>query len=337
LGAAGSAGSSATGAADAAGGSAGAAGGSAGAAGGSAGGPATFGVRPATAQAPDTRNNFSYSATPGAVVRDHVAVSNLSHDPVTLRVYASDAFNTPDGGFDLLAAGKDPVDVGRWSVLDTTQVHLAPRSTAIVPFTLSVPTNASPGDHTGGIVASLTTEATGADGQRVAVEQRVGARVYLRVSGDLDPALSIEDLSASYDGSFFGRGDTTVSYVVRNSGNVRLGGKQSVRVETPWGTSLDAPNLGDLPELLPGNTFRVTTVVPDVLPAGWLTGRVHVEPVAPTGTEPPAAVDASVTTAAVPWLLVVALLLVVGFVLYRRLRRPRGPVTPEPEVEHVAA
>ncbi|XVV04949.1 hypothetical protein ACQPW3_05970 [Actinosynnema sp. CA-248983] len=222
-------------------------------------------------------------------------------------------------------------------MLDTAQVHLAPRSTVIVPFTLSVPTNATPGDHTGGIVASLTTEAAGADGQRVAVEQRVGARVYLRVSGDLKPELSIEELSATYDGSFFGRGDTTVSYVVRNSGNVRLGGKQSVRVETPWGSAIDAPGLDDLPELLPGNTFRVKAVVPGVLPAGWLTGRVHVEPVAPQGIEPPAVVAASVTTAAVPWLLVVLLLLVLGFVLFRRLRRRRAPVAPEPEVAHVAA
>ncbi|PSL52217.1 uncharacterized protein DUF916 [Saccharothrix carnea] len=300
--------------------------------------PATFGVRPATAQAPDTRSAFTYSATPGAVVRDHVAVSNVANDPVTLRVYASDAFNTPDGGFDLLAAGREPVDVGKWSVLERGEVLVAPRSTVIVPFTLTVPANATPGDHTGGIVASLTTEASGADGQRVAVEQRVGARVHLRVSGDLRPSLSIEDLTASYDGSFFGRGDTTVGYVVRNTGNVRLGGKQSVRVETPWGAGTDAPGLADLPELLPGNTFRVTTTVPGVLPAGWLDALVRVEPVAPQGTEAPAAVDASVTTAAVPWLLVVVLLLVLAYVVFRRVRRARRPVgQPQPEVERVPA
>ncbi|GAB2975983.1 WxL protein peptidoglycan domain-containing protein [Saccharothrix stipae] len=301
--------------------------------------PATFGVRPATAQAPDTRSAFTYSATPGAVVRDHVAVSNVGNDPVTLRVYASDAFNTPEGGFDLLPAGREPVDVGKWSVVERGEVAVAPRSTVIVPFTLTVPADATPGDHTGGIVASLTTEATGADGQRVAVEQRVGARVYLRVSGDLRPSLSIEDLTADYSGSFFGRGDTTVGYVVRNTGNVRLGGEQEVRVETPWGTGVDAPGLADLPELLPGNTFRVTTTVPGVLPAGWLDALVHVEPVAPQGTEALAVVTADVTTAAVPWLLVVVLLLVLAYVVFRRVRRGRRRVSPEPlpEVEHVAA
>jgi hypothetical protein len=301
--------------------------------------PATFGVRPATAQAPDNRSAFTYSATPGAVVRDHVAVSNVATEPVTLRVYASDAFNTPDGGFDLLAAGREPVDVGKWSVLERGEVQIPARSTAIVPFTLTIPGNATPGDHTGGIVASLTTEAAGADGQRVAVEQRVGARIYLRVSGDLRPELIVEDLTADYAGALFGRGDTTVTYVVRNTGNVRLGGKQKVRVETPWAAGVDAPGLADLPELLPGNTFRVTATVPGLLPAGWLDALVQVEPVAPPGTEPPAAVAASVTVAAVPWLLVIVLLLVLAYVVFRRVRRSRGRVRPEPlpEVEHVSA
>ncbi len=305
--------------------------------------PTTFGVRPATAQAPDTRSNFSYSATPGAVVRDFVAVSNVSTDPVTLRVYASDAFNTPDGGFDLLAAGKDPVDVGRWSALDRSEVVVAGRTTVIVPFTLSVPTNATPGDHTGGIVASLTTEATNAEGQRVAVEQRVGARVYLRVSGDLRAELAVSELTASYSGDWFGRGSTAVSYVVRNTGNVRLSGKQKVRVDTPWGAETEAPGLPDLPELLPGNSFRVETVVSGVLPAGWLTGHVRVEPAPPANTEVAVGeVEASVTIAAVPWLLVVLLLVVLALAIYwrwRRRRRRQRPVSPEPlpEAEHVAA
>ncbi|CCH28435.1 DUF916 domain-containing protein [Actinosynnema sp. NPDC047251] len=303
-----------------------------------AAGPTTFGVRPATAQAPDTRNNFSYSATPGAVVKDHVAVSNVAEEPVTLRVYASDAFNTPDGGFDLLAAGKDPVDVGRWSKVDKNEVVLPGRTTAIVPFTLTVPTNATPGDHTGGIVASLTTEATNAEGQKVAVEQRVGARVYLRVSGDLRPGLAVEDFTASYSGSLFGLGTTAVGYTVRNTGNVRLGGRQQVRVETPWGSVTDGPALPDLPELLPGSTRRVETAVDGVLPAGWVTARVHVDPVAPQAVEPaPAAVDASATTAAVPWPLVALLLLVAAFLVHRRLRRKPTAPEPLPEAEHVPA
>ncbi|WP_436494464.1 WxL protein peptidoglycan domain-containing protein [Actinokineospora sp. HUAS TT18] len=308
-------------------------------------GPATFGVRPATAEKPDNRPNFSYSATPGAVIKDHLAVANISNDPLTLKIYASDAFNTPDGGYDLLDAGRKPTDVGAWAKIAVESVEVPGRTTKIVPFSITIPADATPGDHAGGVVAALVTEATGSDGQRVAVEQRVGSRFYLRISGDLKPKLAIEDLESKYRASLFGSGETTVTYTVRNVGNVRLGGKQKVTVETPWGSGTSAENLADLPELLPNNAVRITTTVKGVIPAGWLDSLVHIDPVAPPGPQPQAeAVDASVTVIAVPWLLVIILavvLLLVLFLLWRRKRkrsRP-GPVEPQPlpEVENAVA
>ena len=300
-------------------------------------GQATFGVRPATATKPDERSAFTYSATPGARITDHVAVSNVSASPLTLKVYASDAFNTAEGGFDLLAGTRAPVDVGAWTTLSATEVTIPGRSVEIVPFTVEIPANATPGDHVGGVVASLATEATGGDGQRVAIEQRVGARIYLRVSGALTPSLGIEDLTADYSGDFFGRGQTRVSYTVRNTGNVRLAGAQQVTVSTPWGAEYAAEGEPVLSELLPGNTHLVTVVVPEVLPAGWLTATVRLEPVAPPATEPgPIPVEASTSTAAIPWLVVAVLgaaLLLVLFLIWRRRGRVRPTSAPEPTPE----
>ncbi|WP_018684228.1 WxL protein peptidoglycan domain-containing protein [Actinokineospora enzanensis] len=301
--------------------------------------PATYGVRPATATAPDTRPNFSYSATPGAIISDFVAVSNLSTDPLTLKLYANDAYNTPDGGFDLLPGNRAATDVGSWTRLEVPEVTVPGRDLRIVPFKLTIPAGATPGDHVGGIVVALVTEATDANGQKVAVEQRVGARIYLRVSGDLAPRLAIDELTADYSGSFVGSGETTIDYTVRNIGNVRLGGRQRVTVETPWGSGTSADNLKDLPELLPGNSIRQHVVIPGVLPAGWLDGLVHIEPVAPPGPQPQAqTVEASVTVLAVPWLVLIILLLVVAltvFLLWRRRRRKRGadPTPSQPETE----
>ncbi|WP_246243050.1 hypothetical protein [Amycolatopsis pithecellobii] len=75
-------------------------------------GRVTFGVRPATAQAPDNRSGFTYSATPGARLVNHLAVSNVGEHPLNLRIYPSDAFNTPEAGFDLLATNRKSVDLG---------------------------------------------------------------------------------------------------------------------------------------------------------------------------------------------------------------------------------
>src|SRR5262249_8376221 len=139
---------------------------------------ATFGIRPSGANGPDNRPVFTYGATPGAAVTGPTQVSNASEGPLPLRVYASDAFNPRAGGFDLLAAGKKPVDVGAWVKVDQENVTVPGRGRSIVPFTLTIPANATPGDHAGGIVASLTTLQTNAKGDKVSVDQRVGARIY---------------------------------------------------------------------------------------------------------------------------------------------------------------
>jgi hypothetical protein len=301
----------------------------------SAAAPVTFGVRPATESAPDSRNNFSYGATPGAIVRDFVAVSNVSESPLNLRVYASDAFNTPEGGFDLLAAAHKPVDIGAWTKTRDERITVPGRSVVIVPFTVTIPADATPGDHAGGIVAALTTDQTNAQGQKVSVEQRVGSRVYLRVTGDLRPELSVQDLSPSFSGQPFGRGDATVSYTVRNTGNVRLGATQSVKVSTPWGSSVDSAPVAALPELLPGGGVQITTSVPGLLPAGWLTANVHLVPVAPADTPGPelTTVEQDASFAAVPWAPLGGLVLVVGLVLLARYRRKRRD---KPEVKEEA-
>nr|WP_107907961.1 DUF916 domain-containing protein [Streptomyces chartreusis] len=107
-------------------------------------GRTTFGVQPSAVKKPDARPNFSYGATPGALVKDHIAVFNYGRKPLTLRVYAQDAFTTDDGGFDLFAARHRPADVGSWIKLRKSEVKVPARSRVIVPFTLTVPAKATP-------------------------------------------------------------------------------------------------------------------------------------------------------------------------------------------------
>lgn len=294
----------------------------------------TFGIRPASKTAPDNRGRFAYGATPGAIVKDFVAVSNVSLTPLTLRVYAGDAFNTQEGGLDLYPAGQQSTDVGAWTKPDTTTVNVRARSVVIVPFTLTVPADATPGDHTGGIVASLVTERTDATGSKVRVDQRVGARIYLRVAGELRPGLAVEGMTGDYRDNWnpFGHGGATVTFTVRNTGNVRLSGTQKVAVHTPWGSSVDAEAPADVPELLPGNEMRMTAEVAAVLPAGWLTAHVDLDPA--TGQDDPnlevADVHVTATFAAVPWIPLAVLVALIAVFVLRRFRRGRrtGPTPP---------
>lgn len=302
-----------------------------------AGGRATFGIKPSYPTLKgkiDPRPRFEYTATPGAFQPDHVAISSNADVPLTLSVYASDAFNTASDGFDLLPASKKPVDIGSWITLTTHTVTLKPHTSVVVPFTVKVPSKVAPGDHVGGIVASLRTYGVDKKGDKVAIDTRVGTRVYMRVQGPLNPRLAIIGLKAKYKGSWwnpFGSGTATVTYTVTNQGNVRLGSHGSVDLAGSYG-SVHSTSVPDVAELLPGNSHDEKVVLDHVGRDFHERVTVDVTPFSLPGDTDGRLSQVTATTSfwAVPWglLLLVALvlvLLVLGLVRRRRHRRAATP------------
>ncbi|WP_431879475.1 WxL protein peptidoglycan domain-containing protein [Micromonospora marina] len=294
---------------------------------------ATWGVAPSTARGPNGRPAFSYKLDPGAILTDYVGVTNHSSRPLTLNLYASDAVDTTRGGFDLLAAGQKPTDVGSWVRLPRRTVTIPSASRLDVPFTLTVPRNATPGDHAGGIVASLIDVGSDARGNRVAVDHRVGARIYLRVTGELQPTLTIKDLRVRHTGSVdpLTGGTVTATFTVRNTGNVRLAGQPVLGVAGPFGLARRSVTGAALPEILPGGELTTTVRMPGVPPLFRLTADATVTPVA-VGDQvldpPPRASTARAAVWAVPWpqLALLALLALAGWALIATRRRRAAQV-----------
>ncbi|MFI7585511.1 WxL protein peptidoglycan domain-containing protein [Spongisporangium articulatum] len=293
----------------------------------------SFGVQPAGPQKPDTRPNFTYrDVKPGARFYDHVSFVNISDRPVTLSVYAADAFNTATGAFDLKKPDQKSDDVGAWVSLIRNKVTVPARSSWVTPITVTIPKNAEPGDHAGGIVASLKTQTKDARGNSVTVDSRVATRFYIRVAGDLRPHLTLEKPHGSYLQKFFGFGvgGGRVTYTVRNDGNVRLIGDQSVRVSTLLGTSRQARNLPAVPEILPGGSYSYTATAKTVLPTFLVNSHVTIDPRSVTGNVDPATaqVNAGSWFGAVYWPLVAILIGLAVWVALRLRRRARRNPTP---------
>jgi hypothetical protein len=298
-------------------------------------GQRSFGVQPAGAKKPDPRPNFSYqNVKPGQRLTDHVAFVNISDKPVTLTVYPADGYNTSAGAFDLLKQHARSTDVGRWVAMRRTTATVPARSALITPIVITIPRNAEPGDHAGGIVASLKTLAKDSKGDTVTVDQRVGTRMYIRVAGKLTPKIDLARKSATYlpPGNPFGRGDADVTYTIRNTGNVRLIGTQVIRVSDVFGSSKQALKVPEMPELLPGESFTFTTRVHKVLPALLLTAHVTIDPRSVAGNVDPALEQANASTRfwAFYWPVLLLLLLVIGefgrrWWMRRRRARIAGP------------
>jgi hypothetical protein len=274
-----------------------------------------------------TRSYFTYDLDPGASVDDTLAIVNLSDDPLPLTLLGTDAYTEPaSGGFGLLPSADKPTDTGSWVQLATTSITVPARARVEVPFVIRVPINATPGDHAGGVVTSFVSPAVNTEGQSVLFDTRLAVRIYLRVTGDLTPALSVQNLTSSYDRSAAGlTGTLTVRYTVGNEGNVRLGAAETVRVTGPFGADVRTSST-TIAELLPGGRVQRQVVFTDVPAVLWLTidaGLVPIDTGDALGGRDLGAVEESTRAAAVPWLWLVALvvvLLAAGWLLRRRRR-----------------
>jgi hypothetical protein len=263
----------------------------------------------------------------GATTQDSVTVTNKTDKPATFNLYVADAYNTTEGGFALKPRHEPKTDMATWVNLPVAAFTLDAQHKVDIPFLITVPANATPGDHAAGIVAENTTPTsapsnTGAVG--VDVMNAVGVRLYGRVPGTLNPSLSITNVSvrpANSLGSMFGAPEKmTLQYTVVNTGNTRLTSTATAKVHPVLGPS---KTLGahKLPELLPKGSATVKETVTGVLPLGRIAADI-------TADAPGAHAQASATGWAVPWLL---LLVVAGIGLIWYLRRRRGrALPPEP-------
>jgi len=283
----------------------------------------SWGVEPAGPGGLAERTSFVYTLPPGARLVDTVAVTNVDPTPLTVAIYPVDAYNTSaDGAFALRNPEDATVGVGGWIRIGVREYTIPPGTRIEVPFELSVPLDGEPGDHAGAVVAANVAleEGGGTDGLDVRLRRRVGARVYVRVEGPLDPALSVTRLAVDAHQALVpyvtGRGRVGVDYTVTNTGNVRMAPTARVELVGPFGLTVHETEAEPLAELLPGGSVDRHADIDGLPPLGRLSLRVIVT-----------ADDANARTArtiwAVPWALVAVATLAVGWRWLRRRHRRR--------------
>lgn len=307
--------------------------------------PAPFAVQPSGPDGPGTRDYFVYSLTPGETFGDTVAVSNLGDRPIDFVIYATDAYNVRDeGGFTAARDGEPSTDVGSWITLKAQTYTVEPGTRIDVPFSITVPADAEPGDHAGAILATdaaLGAITAGNPDPTLQVRARVGARVYVRVEGPVSPALRIDRLdvdheSPSFAVPFFSRdGRAVVTWELTNTGNIRLTPTTQLRIKGLFGRTIRTLPAQELPELLPGGNVVRSEVLTGLPPLERLTVEL-------TATADQVEVVGTSSYWAIPWRFValIAMLLLAVFVTRRvRLRRQgqRGdePAPPAPRAREV--
>ncbi|MFK4224299.1 hypothetical protein [Streptomyces sp. NPDC019890] len=244
---------------------------------------------------------------PGTVLEDTVSVTNHGAKPLTVRLRPADAYNTHSGALAVRGA-RTSTGAGTWITLASETLTVPGRTRAEIPFSVTVPAGALPGDHPGAIMA--------ASGGRES-----GVRIHLRVSGPTLAAFTVEDVRI-----FAG----AIHYTLVNRGNTALTPRVGFRADGLFGQVLRrAPR--SLPvELLPAQRVGLAEKWSD--PPSLDSVTVHIEATA-SGD---ARAGASASAAFVPWGTVAgagAGLLAAGGTALWFVRRRRHPPDPGPRAE----
>lgn len=282
----------------------------------------TWSVRPADENGEDGRSWIEWDADPGESRTEHMVVTNHSETEVEFQLSSADGYFTDSGRFNMLPSDQESVGAGTW--IDLPERVVVPAGGAeVVPFTVTVPDQATPGDHAAGVAASIRTTTDGT----VGVESRVGFRVMTRVAGELTPGLGLAT-RGTYTGEVnpFEAGTLDVSYVVENTGNVRWGAQPEVTVSGPFGIG-ERTVLGDeVVEVAPGEQRRGTVRIPAVWPLFTYDMHVSATPQAVSedlafgGAE---SASAAATTLAMPWPQLVVAALAILLLIWSVWRRRR--------------
>jgi len=285
------------------------------------GGSVTWMVRPSDGVGEDGRSWIELDLDPGESVQEHLLVRNLSREAQTFRLTAADGYFTDNGRFNMLTSDRESADAGMWITIPD-QVMVASGADVVVPFTVTVPENATPGDHAAGVAAAIRSGSS----DQVGVESRVGFRVMTRVTGDLAPAAAAT-VDGSYEGTWnpFETGRLSIGYTVSNTGNTRLSIAPRLTATTLFGLVSFEVSGDDVAEIAPGESRTSTIAIPSVWPLFAYTAMVTATPTmigADAQPVPVAAATATTTIGAIPWpqLVVIALAALIVWWLWRDRR-----------------
>ncbi|MGI5191865.1 WxL protein peptidoglycan domain-containing protein [Promicromonospora sp. CA-289599] len=282
----------------------------------------SWSVTPADDRQGAGRANYTYAVEPGDRVSDALVVTNRSAAPLRLSVYGTDAFTTSSGHIDLLTADEPATGLGTWLTFRKAALDLEPGESATVPFTLRVPEDAAPGDHSGGVVTALTQRV---GDSALTVDRRLALRMHARVAGALAPGLEISGVSVSTDltPNPFGTVTSTVRYRLTNTGTARVVPTETVTVTGPVGAAGRTTSAG-LDEVLPGSTVDRVVEVSGVRPLVRAEAAVRVDGlVVGIGGGGVTSAHDDASGWAVPWALLVLVVLAVSAAVVVPLVRGR--------------
>ena len=199
------------------------------------------------------------NVNPGQTANTQVLIRDVSNSPLTVTGQVNDFVASGTDGTPkvlLNETSPDPYSLKDW-VVPPASLQLVPKQIKTLPITIHVPADASPGGHYGVIRFTGTAPSiNGANG--VSLSASIGALMLLTVSGNIVNNLSVQQFSATHDGSagsLFQGGPIGFSELIKNTGNVHEQPIGLVTVKDMFGHTLATLPVNQPPaNVLPGSS-----------------------------------------------------------------------------------
>jgi hypothetical protein len=216
-------------------------------------------------------------ADPGAVLQKTFAVRNVSQVEQTFYLVRRDIAGVRDDATPIFAEeGMEPTgyELSSWVSVTEEPLTIAPGAVIEVPVTITVPANATPGSHFGGIFTSVEPPRLRQTGAAVGYE--VGSIISIRVRGDVIETARIRSFST--DKLVYGLPDVTFTTRVENPGSVLIRPRGPLEIFNMFGKRVDIMTVNDSKGgVFPGTTRAYeTTWKTDELAIGRYQGVVSL-------------------------------------------------------------
>lgn len=213
-----------------------------------------IGGRPANPRADNPRSQsiFVYELEPGESYSDGVEVFNNTDQTRTIQIGSVDSSLASDGAFACAQEAEPKVDVGSWVELASRSVTIPAGDSQVVDFTITVPKDASVGEHSGCITIQDTQTERDPNQSGVVLSFRSAIRIAITIPGDIVKALSFGPITVSRsptDASIY-----TVQPSLINAGNVSLDTALDIRFVSLFGLSNETKSASY--PVLPGSSAK---------------------------------------------------------------------------------
>lgn len=206
---------------------------------------------------------------PGKEHADSITVFNVTDDPLPITISINDFVPSGDGSvrfLDTTELAHPSFSLASWiTITDQPTFTIPPRGETKVTFTISVPVDAEPGTHYGGLLFSTTEKKLDAAGSTIV--KKIGALILV-ATGKTNASGSIKQFSSSK--KFYTNPKITLTSSFTNTGNIHVSPKGQIAMRNMFGKLVGESYANENAQfVLPGQTRKFESG----LQKSWMFGR----------------------------------------------------------------